>query len=270
MIELGDISGLENTMLKDNANAPGLLEESEDVMSNIENTEDLVRMNKGVDGMALEPEIRNDVPGCDEAWVTGDPHGCAVKMDFNQGDNPYNAAGNCGLVSICNMLRRADSNITEDDVTRCAITNGLCDYDPSGDASSNGGTTLEMRKDVLTKLGISSDIYPSNNGGSLETIADAIDSGKGVVISVNAGALWDCDDGSPTFFGMARSNHCIAVTGIARDASTGEITGVYIADSGRGIPGDSCRYLTVNEFDEVYTDVLGSGANITNEPIMEG
>ncbi len=224
--------------------------------------------HQGMEGVALEPEIRYDIPNCEVAMVTGEPFRNAPNMDFEQGDNPYNASGNCGLVSICNLLRRAGMNITEDEVTKCAIDSGLCDYNPLGTSSDNGGTTIEMRHDVLSKFGVASDIYPSGNGGSLESIADAIDSGRGVLISVNAGELWECDDGSTPFFGCLVSNHCVAVTGIARNAKTGEIAGVFIADSGRGIPGDACRYLSVEKFDTVYTDVYGSGANITRNPIM--
>lgn len=223
---------------------------------------------EGAECIALEPEIRFDVPECEVAMVTGDPFGNAGKMDFKQGDNPYNASGNCGLVSISNLLRRAGLEVSEADVTRCAIESGLCEYNPSGSAENNGGTTMEMRRDILQQYGIASDICPAQNGGSLQEIADAIDSGRGVLISVNAGELWECDDGSTPFWGNPVSNHCVTVTGIARNASTGEITGVYIADSGRGAAGDACRYITVEKFDEAYTNVYGSGANITRDPVM--
>lgn len=223
---------------------------------------------KEVEGIALEPEIRYDVPGCEVAMVTGNPFGNASKMDFEQGDNPYNASGNCGLVSISNLFRRAGLQVSEDDVTRYAIDSGLCEYNPLGDAGNNGGTTIEMRRDILYKFGIASDICPSHNGGTLEDIADAIDSGRGVLISVNAGELWECDDGSAPFWGRPVTNHCVTVTGIARDAATGEIKGVYIADSGRGMAGDACRYITVERFNEAYTNAYGSGANITRNPIM--
>lgn len=224
--------------------------------------------HQGMDGVALEPEIRHDIPGCEVAMVTGEPFRNAPNMDFEQGDNPYNASGNCGLVSICNLLRRAGMDVSEDQVTKCAIDSGLCDYNPLGIASDNGGTSIEMRRDLLNKFGVASDIYMSEKGGSLENIADAIDSGRGVLISVNAGELWDCDDGSTPFLGHPVSNHCVAVTGIARNADTGDIVGVFIADSGRGIPSDACRYLSVDKFDAAYTDVRGSGANITRNPIM--
>lgn len=220
-------------------------------------------------GQSLEPEVRHDVPNCDEALVTGDPIGNAELMDIKQGDNPYGAAGNCGLVSICNTLRRARMDVTEDQVTKAAIDNGLCQYDPNGPVSENGGTNLFMRKEVLALFGVDSEICPSWNGGTLERIAEAIDGGQGVVISVCADLLWDEDMGGVGFFGP-QSNHCVAVTGIARDAATGEITGIYIADSGRGLESDACRYLTVEEFDEVYTNVIGTGANITTGPLMGG
>ena len=252
--ELLDEMGLEENVFTENG---------EDVW-----TEGLELAHQGLSGVALEPEIRYDVLDCEEAMVTGEPFAKAEQMDYEQGDNPYHAAGNCGLVSISNLLRRADLDISEDEVTKYAIDSGLCDYNPLGDAGSNGGTTIEMRRDILNHYGIASEICPSDSGGSLEEIADAIDSGRGVLISVNAGELWGCDDGSAPILGHAASNHCVTVTGIARDAATGEIEGVYIADSGRGLEGDQCRYLSAEEFDEVYTDVWGSGANITTEPIM--
>lgn len=230
--------------------------------------EGLDKVCQGPEGVALEPEIRYDVPDCEAAMVTGDPFGNACKMDFKQGDNPLNASGNCGLVSISNLLRRAGFNSSEEDVTRYAIDSDLCEYNPNGDAGNNGGTTIEMRRDILNRYGIASDICTPHNGGSLQDIADAIDSGRGVLISVNAGELWECDDGSTPFWGKPVSNHCVAVTGIARNMATGEITGVYIADSGRGVAGDACRYITAEKFDEAYTNVCGSGANITRNPIL--
>lgn len=246
--------------------SPAYLEETEN--RSIENTTEW-QQEEIMEARALEPEIRYDVPGCEAALVTGDPFGNAVDMDFQQGDNPYGAHGNCGLVSIVNMLRRGELPVSEDQITKYAIDSGLCVYDPYGDMSENGGTTAEMRQMILAAFGIESDIGTPQNGGTIEDIADAIDSGKGVLISVNAGVLWDCDDGSALVDGRVQVNHCVAVTGVARDASTGEITGIYIADSGRGLPEDACRYLTVDEVNEMYTEAVGSSVNITRNPIME-
>lgn len=227
------------------------------------------RISEELEMQALEPEIRTDVPNCEVAFVTGGPHEAAPKMNFSQGNNKFNAKGNCGLVSISNTLNRGGIVISEDDVTGRAISKGLCRYHENGNPAGNGGTNLEDRKKMFHELGFDSEIGRPNGGrGDLEDIAHAIDSNHGVVISVSADLLWDTDTGTPMILGKYQSNHCVTVTGIARDASTGQISGVYIADSGRGIPEDACRYLSVEEFHEVYTDVFGSGANITKKPIM--
>lgn len=222
-----------------------------------------------VEAISLEPEERFDVPGCTVALVTGNPFHPDLKLDYQQGDNPYKAQGNCGLVSIVNTLRRGGKDITEDIVTKKAINNGLCVYNALGEASDNGGTTALDRQRVFKLLGIDSEIVSPERGGKLEDIADAIDCGKGVVISGNAGALWNIDDGSTMINGKLVSNHCIAVTGVARDAFTGKVAGVYVCDSGRGVPSDACRFLSRQEFDDFYTNVHNSKANITKNSIWE-
>lgn len=222
------------------------------------------------EGIALEPELRYDVPGCESAWVTGNPYGLANRIDYLQGDNSFRASGNCGLLSVRNMLARAGFEISEDEITKFAIENGLCVYDVFGEAAGNGGTTVLNRWKILNALGVQNDMVAPGSGGTLEDIADAVDSGRGVLISVNAGILWNYDDGAPIVNGRPQINHCVSVTGIARDTETGAIRGVYIADSGRGEPGDACRFLTTEEFHQVYTNAYGSAANITREPIMGG
>lgn len=225
---------------------------------------------KPMEALALEPEFRRDVPGCPEALVTGEPFDKADKMDFKQGDNPFSASGNCGLVSIANTLSRGGFQVSENDVTGYAISSGQCVFDPHGPASENGGTDAVMRKNILAHFGVPSRIVSPENGGNPEQIADAIDEGKGVLIGVNAGILWNNPNYVDTYLGLPASNHCISVTGAVRDANTGELKGFYIADSGRGLPEDANRYLTLEEFNDVYTNVVGSEANITTKPILEG
>lgn len=227
-------------------------------------------LSKPMEALAMEPEFRRDVPGCPEALVTGSPFDNADKMDFNQGDNPFSASGNCGLVSIANTLSRGGFQVSENDVTGYAINSGQCVFDPNGPASENGGTDAVMRKNILAHFGVPSCIAGPRNGGNPEQLADAIDEGKGVLIGVNAGILWNDADYVDTFLGMPKANHCISVTGAVRDANTGELKGFYVADSGRGLPGDANRYLTLEEFNDAYTNVMGSEANITTKPILEG
>ena len=220
--------------------------------------------------LALEPVLRRDVPNCKKAWVTGDPFGMAHRMNYDQSKTRHRAYGTCGLVSISNSLTRLGYDIPSDDIVCKAITTKRCQYRPLGDPNNNGGTNLESRKALLHDMGFKSEIgRPHGKGGDLEDIADAIDRGCGVVLSLNAGALWNTDIGVPALDGRPRSNHCVAVTGVARDAATGEVVGIYIADSGRGRSGDACRYLDREKFNEVYMDVVGSGVNIIHPNAKE-
>lgn len=222
------------------------------------------------EALAVEPEIRTDVPDCSEAFVSGNPFDNAHKMDFKQGDNPFYASGNCGLVSIANTLSRGGLYVSEDEVTEYAIHAGQCTFNPNGPISENGGTDAIMRKNILEHFGMPSYIADPENGGSPEQIAKAIEEGKGVLIGVNAGILWNNANYVETYLGMPIANHCVSVTGVARDANSGELKGFYIADSGRGLPEDANRFLTIDEFNDVYTNIIQNHANITTKSILEG
>lgn len=220
--------------------------------------------NDNVMSAALEPEIRTDIPNCETAIVYGEPYKRSELVDSMQGDNPYNARGNCGLVSIANILRISGKEVSETDVTGYAIEKGYCQYDRFGDECDNGGTTFEGRQKIFADYGIQTEICMESQGYSIENIADAVENGKGVIVGVNADILWNKDLGSPTFAGMPVANHIVTVTGVARDASTGEVAGLYICDSGHN---DACRYLTADEFNAAYRNVYNAGANITTNSI---
>ena len=219
---------------------------------------------------ALEPVPCHDVPNCKKAWVTGDPFGMSPRMNYDQGKTRLKAYGTCGLVSISNSLTRLGYDIPSDDIVSKAITTKRCQYRPLGDPNNNDGTSPESRDALLRDKGLKSENgRPRGKGCDLEDIADAIDSGCGVVLSLNAGALWNTDIGVPALDGRPRSNHCVAVTGVARDAATGQVVGIYIADSSRGRSSDACRYLDREKFNEVYTDVVNSGFNIIHPGTKE-
>ncbi len=106
---------------------------------------------------------------------------------------------------------------------------GLCNTDDP-DPRNCGGATPFALADILTRHGIAADTLLN---GSLEDLAGNIEQGRGVIIGVNAGVLWNdanSDSGGP-------ANHAITVTGVARDPMSGEIQGYFINDSGTGKAG---------------------------------
>ena len=101
-----------------------------------------------------------------------------------------------------------------------------------------------------------------------EVLANAIDDGRGVIVELDAGTLWEEPGYKQTVFGITVANHAVTLTGVARDAETGEIAGFYICDSGRMLKSDACRYVPIEKFSEAYNEnILNAGAVITNQPI---
>ena len=147
-------------------------------IESIENTNEINKENiqdiQYIDLARIEPVIRNDIPGYDEAIVTCDPFSVAHVLDSKQGDNVFGYQSNCGLVSISNVLQLSGINATENDVTGLAISNNLCDNNPFKPVSECGGTYDENIIDILNIYGIESHSYrPDEKGGSYDDIAHA-------------------------------------------------------------------------------------------------
>ncbi|MBR5110044.1 MAG: hypothetical protein IK099_07600 [Clostridia bacterium] len=220
--------------------------------------------NEGLNETAvLEPRLM-EIPEYGEVLVGGDPFGIAGQLDDNQGDNVLNAQGDCGLVSVTNILRQAGMEVTEDEVVLAAVGNRLCSYSTDQDAGDNGGTNVYHRQALLSGYGIPASVYSQwdTKKLDLEEIAEFVEAGHGVNISVNAGYAWN----EPSYINDGGSNHSIIVTGTVRDPDTGELKGLIVCDS--GIPGDSsAKVLSADTLRDAYSDVPTASALITDQPI---
>jgi len=192
------------------------------------------------------PETRYDVPDVEVAIVSGDPEGAAQIVDFVQGDEVEGAEGTCGLTSIANICRLSGMEVTEGEVVTYALENGLCGYNP-WEPGETGGVNDEQMVEILRDYGIEADAYDADQY-DLEFVAQAIESGRGVIAGVDAGTLWNDPAYTDTICGHRAANHAITLTGVARDAETGNVAGFYICDSGAG---DACRYISAEEFHEM-------------------
>ena len=177
-------------------------------------------------GKDLEVPSHVDVlPDGRDTVVIGDPEG-DKEFTHLQGDNWLGFQGTCGLCSCENVLRSFGLDVSETDMVIYAVQRGLCGYDDP-DPAHNGGTTTEWQADILTRHGVPASAF---YGGTLEDLAGNIELGRGVIIEVNAGVLWD----NANYDSGSNANHAITVTGVARDPMTGEIQGFFINDSGTG------------------------------------
>jgi hypothetical protein len=183
-----------------------------------------------------------------EVVVIGDPEG-RRELNHHQGDNPLGFQGTCGLVSCEDLLRWFGKEVTEADVVLYAAIRGLCYV--GDDPTKCGGTSEWSQAQLLSELGVPAHV---ESGRGLDDLAGWVQEGRGIIIEVNAGELWNF----PGAYDEGQANHAIVVTGVARDPDTGAVEGFYINDSGRGYPGDSGRFIPAELMERAWVEPGGS------------
>lgn len=136
--------------------------------------------------------------------------------------------GNCGLESSRQIINRSGGNVTEQQMIDQAVQDGnagkTSNLPPGQYNGSDGGTGPATRKNILAQHGIDSTIQASTP----ENMENAVRDGKGVIVSVDAAALW------PTTHGISANPgdlHAIVVTGVEYDAA-GNIKNYIVNDTG--------------------------------------
>lgn len=167
----------------------------------------------------------------DGSLVYNTPHETAGRLDCRQG-KVKNYLGTCGLVSCVNILRLAGVSASEAEIVAYAAS--TVDEASNAFLSSlskrtlcvsnsfpayNGQTGAKARQKILEHFGIPS--YTAKQ--TISTIAEAVESGHGVIVSVYADTLYE---GIRTNNGL----HAVTITSVKKSA-TGRIIGFYVADS---------------------------------------
>jgi hypothetical protein len=167
--------------------------------------------------------------------------------DFNhpQGDNRLGFQGTCGIVSCEDVLRQFGVEVTESQLVEYAVQRDLCTTD--GSPSECGGTTILDQARILDDWGVPA---TPEQSGSLEGLASQVEEGRGVIAEVNAGVLWDQAES----YGDGSWNHAIVITGVARDAQTGEVLGFFINDSGKP---ESGRFIDAPTMQQAFIEAGG-------------
>ena len=183
--------------------------------------------------------------GGQECMMYNKPIDTAQTLIRNQGQNSKNMSGTCGLCQCVNTLRLAGvSNVTEDDVINVALScskntrEGLDIYNP--DPDERGGTTVAGRREILSRYNLQTDIYqiPSNRNKAVSYLAQRVSSGHGVIISVDAGVLWN--DSRYLGGGHAVSLISVSASGdrfIYSDTGTGQIEVISANRLGQALTG---------------------------------
>jgi len=164
----------------------------------------------------------------------------AYELDYRQGDAVVGYEGTCALVSIANLGIQSGGNFSEAGVVLRAIDNQWTTTDAALPEYLRGGTNYTCQRALLRSYGFDTAAQFQYDAPAL---CNLIRSGRGVILAVNAGVLWN----EPSNVGDGRINHMVTLTGVALDAGSGAIQGFYIADSGRGKVGDMARYVATDD-----------------------
>ena len=212
------------------------------------------RQDSGSSNQSFELSATNQtwVTGTDGSMVFNTPVETGGKLDSNQGKvNGF--LGTCGLVSCVNILRLAGYPATESEVVSYASTTSagigrgkLCTT--GSFPEDNGGTSAKTRQQILQHFGVKSELREA----SINNIAEAVSNGRGVIISVFAGMLYN---GRSNY----RDLHAITVTSVKKDRY-GNVLGFYVCDSGTG-GADSSKFYTSFQVENALS---GRPMNVTS------
>ncbi|MGO8958359.1 MAG: C39 family peptidase [Streptosporangiaceae bacterium] len=200
----------------------------------------------GVDDHSLDPhelgaEIEvliqpDELPDGEPSLMLGNAAAYAA-LNHRQGDNPEHFQLDCGLTSVQDVLRQFGADVTEGDIVEHAVQRGECSVDPAAPGQS-GGTTPSQDARVLTEYGVPSS---AESGLTIAELAALVEHGRGVIIGVNCGVLWQV----PEDVGNGGVNHAVTVTGVALDPRSRCIQGFYINDSGNGKSAEFVRTVLI-------------------------
>lgn len=183
----------------------------------------------------------------------------AFELDYMQGNAVAGYQGTCALTAIANLSTQASQALSEAQVVQRAIDNQWAVTDPAVSDYQRGGSNYLGQQALLDSYGIRNGIVMGYNE---EAIANLLKGGRGVILGVNAGRLWD----DAAYLDHGGVNHVVTVTGVACDAGNGAINGFYIADSGRGRVSDMTRYIPIDDL-RAEANVANAYAIYTIEPI---
>jgi hypothetical protein len=201
---------------------------------------------------ALSKPGANNFTVTQQTWIThqdgsttyDSPVETGRSLDSRQG-KVEGFKGTCGVVSSGNVLNMAGIKATEEELVGYCSKNSLC---ASGEeADENGGTIPGQRQQILSHYGVSSELQEQ----TVENIAGAVSSGKGVIISVDVEELWQTTQ---------TGHHAVTVTSVTKDKNGG-ILGFWVTDSGSG---DPAKYYTK---DEIRNALTGKRMNVTTNII---
>lgn len=183
------------------------------------------------------------------------PLDTARNLIRRQGHNTKEMFGTCGLCQCANLLRLAGiTDVTEENVIDIALScspntsEGLDRNNPN--PNLRGGTNVASRREILSRFNLPTEVYSisSDRNESVSYLGQQVASGHGVIISVDAGVLWN----DPRYLG---GGHAVSLISVSESGDT-----FIYSDTGSGRIG----VISENDLGQALT---GRPANITSNII---
>lgn len=170
----------------------------------------------------------------------------AKTLIAKQGNNQRDMGGTCGLCQCANILRLAGIEVSEDDVINIAIACGgrtAKDLEMENtNPDMRGGTSSGARQEILERFHLMTYIQPISAVDRQSTVgkfANAVSTGHGVIVSVDAGILWNI----PSAIGGAHAISLLSVSDrgdmfIYQDTAYGRLGVISAIDLSRALTGN--------------------------------
>lgn len=200
------------------------------------------------------PRENDTLPDGSPTKITGDLHRFK-DLNHQQGE-VGDFQGTCGICAAQCVANEHGIPVSEADVLKKAVESKpqLCEADPNLAPEFRGGTTPEGRAELLTQMGVPSHV---ETGKNFDDLSKYIDDGKSVILSTNAGHLWD----DPNYLGQdpTKTNHAVTLIDVAHDPQNDQIQGFFINDSGDNEGGrGSGRFVDLNTMRSAWLNCGGT------------
>lgn len=181
-----------------------------------------------------------------QCYIFGTENNIEAKFTGRQGNNNFGMQNNCGIACVAQILILSGEKVSENDVVRVAVSEGLCNL-MSRSMRDNGATSVYNRAALLKKFNIDSKIEQLD----YKQLAFYIERGFGIIVSVDSGVLWNRESD----LGIG---HAIVLYGTIHKASNGALLGFVACDTGSG---NMKRFLTCEEY--LRMSNIERGVNVT-------
>lgn len=181
-----------------------------------------------------------------QCYIFGIEDNIEKKFTGRQGNNSFGMQNDCGLACVAQIIILSGKKVSENDVVRVAVGEGLCNL-MSRSMRDNGATSVYNRAALLKKFNIDSKIEQLD----YKQLAFYIERGFGVIVSVDSGILWNRESD----LGIG---HAIVLYGTIHKASDGALIGFVACDTGSG---NMKRFLTCEDYLRMTN--VERGVNVT-------